>query len=71
MSWPRFSLRYRYTVFAALIAVAVFGIVSRLSLPIQLFPDSDPPVVTVITTYPGVAAVDVAKNLSKLMEEEF
>jgi len=64
-------LRYRYTVFAALIAVAVFGVVSRLSLPIQLFPDSDPPVVTVITTYPGVAAVDVAKNLSKLMEEEF
>jgi len=71
VSWPRFSLRYRYTVFAALIAVAVFGVVSRLSLPIQLFPDSDPPVVTVITTYPGVAAVDVAKNLSKLMEEEF
>ncbi|MCW9088754.1 MAG: efflux RND transporter permease subunit, partial [Gammaproteobacteria bacterium] len=71
MSWPRFSLRYRYTVFAALIAVVIFGVIARLELPIQLFPDSDPPVVTVITSYPGVAAVDVAKNLSKPMEEEF
>ncbi|NIV28576.1 MAG: hypothetical protein GWN58_03380, partial [Anaerolineae bacterium] len=49
MSWPRLSLRYRYTVFAALIAVVVFGVAARLELPIQLFPDSDPPVVTVIT----------------------
>ncbi|MFO7592514.1 MAG: efflux RND transporter permease subunit [Pseudomonadota bacterium] len=71
MSWPRFSLRYRYTIFAALIAVVVFGVAARMTLPIQLFPDSDPPVVTVITTYPGVAAVDVAKNVSKIMEEEF
>lgn len=71
MSWPRFSLTYRYTIFAALIAVVVFGVVARFSLPVQLFPDTDPPVVTVITDYPGVAATDVAKNLSKILEEEF
>lgn len=71
MSWPGFSLRHRYTVFAALIAIVVLGITARLALPVQLFPDTDPPVVTVITTYPGVAAEDVAKNLSKLLEEEF
>ncbi len=71
MSWPRFSLKYRYTVFAALIAVIILGVVARFSLPVRLFPDTDPPVVTVITAYPGVAAVDVAKNLSKPMEEEF
>ncbi len=71
MSWPRFSIEYRHTVFAALIAVVVLGVVARFSLPVQLFPDTDPPVVTVITAYPGVAAVDVAKNLSKPLEEEF
>jgi HAE1 family hydrophobic/amphiphilic exporter-1 len=71
MSWPRFSLQHRYTVFAALIAVVVFGVAARLGLPVQLFPDTDPPVVTVITPYPGVAAEDVAKNLSKRLEEEF
>ncbi len=71
MSWPRFSIEHRYTVFAALIAVIILGIVARFSLKVRLFPDTDPPVVTVITQYPGVAAVDVAKNLSKPMEEEF
>lgn len=71
MSWPRFSLEYRYTIFAALIAVIVFGVAARLGLPVQLFPDTDPPVVTVITPYPGVAAEDVAKNVSKILEEEF
>lgn len=70
MSWPRFSLRHRYTIFAALIAVVVFGVNARLEMPIELFPDTDPPVVTVITPYPGVAAADVAKNVSKILEEE-
>ncbi len=70
MSWPRFSLRHRYTIFAALIAVVVFGVNARVEMPIELFPDTDPPVVTVITPYPGVAAADVAKNISKILEEE-
>jgi len=71
MSWPRFSIQHRYTIFATLIAVIILGISARFSLPVRLFPDTDPPVVTVITPYPGVAAVDVAKNLSKPLEEEF
>ncbi len=71
MSWPRFSINYRYTVFAMLIGVIVTGVVARFSLPVRLFPDTDPPVVTVLTAWPGVAARDVSKNLSKPMEEEF
>ncbi len=71
MSWPRFSIHYRYTIFALLIGIIVIGAVARFSLPVRLFPDTDPPVVTVITAYPGVAARDVSKNLSKPMEEEF
>ncbi len=71
MSWPRFSINYRYTVFALLIGIIVLGAVARFSLPVRLFPDTDPPVVTVLTSYPGVAARDVSKNLSKPMEEEF
>ncbi len=71
MSWPRFAIEYRYTLFAALIAIVVLGVVARHELPVRLFPDTDPPVVTVIVAYPGVAARDVAKNLSKPLEEEF
>ena len=70
MSWPRFSLKYRYTIFAILIGITVLGVFARLAIPVKLFPDTDPPVITVITAYPGVAASDIAKNVSKTIEEE-
>ena len=52
MSWPAFSIKYRYTVFAALIAVVFLGLNARLALPVRLFPDTDPPVVTVLLMSP-------------------
>ena len=70
MSWPRFSLKYRYTIFAILIGITILGVFARLAIPVKLFPDTDPPVITVITAYPGVAAADIAKNVSKTIEEE-
>lgn len=70
MSWPRFSLQHRYLVYTALIAVVVLGIAARFSLPVQLFPDTDPPVVTVIVAFPEVSATDLARTLSKPIEEE-
>ncbi|MFU8819020.1 MAG: efflux RND transporter permease subunit [Desulfurivibrio sp.] len=70
MSWPALSFRYRHTVYALLIATVIFGVAARINLPVQLFPDTDPPVVTVITPYPGLSAPDVARSLSKLLEEE-
>jgi HAE1 family hydrophobic/amphiphilic exporter-1 len=70
MSWPKFSLKYRYTIFAILIGITILGVFARLSIPVKLFPDTDPPVITIITAYPGVAAADIAKNVSKTIEEE-
>ncbi len=70
MSWPRFSIKHRYLVYTALIAIVVLGVAARFSLPVQLFPDTDPPVVTVIIAFPGVSATDVARTLSKPVEEE-
>ena len=70
MSWPEYLLRYRHTVIAVLIAVVVLGIQARFQLPVQLFPDTDPPTVTVITEYPGMAAADVDSDLTRLLEEE-
>jgi len=57
-------------VYTALIAIVVLGVAARFSLPVQLFPDTDPPVVTVIVAFPGVSATDVARTLSKPVEEE-
>ena len=36
------------------IAVIVIGIYSFMKLPVDMFPQMDPPYITVMTTYPGV-----------------
>jgi CzcA family heavy metal efflux pump len=69
--WPELVLRYRHTTLALLLAVLVLGVQARFLLPVQLFPDTDPPTVTVITEYPGMAAADVDTDLTRLLEEEF
>ena len=71
MNWPEFSIRHRYTVFAALLAVIAFGAYAGGSIKQELFPETAPPLVNVITAYPGAAPADVAKNLSQPLEEEF
>ena len=68
---PRWIIHRPYLILAVLTAVVILGVDSRFQLPVQLFPDTDPPMVNVITPYSGMAAEDVAENLSKLMEEEF
>ncbi|QKT03949.1 efflux RND transporter permease subunit [Ectothiorhodospiraceae bacterium 2226] len=70
MNWPQWVLRYKHAVIALLLAVLVLGVQARFELPVQLFPDTDPPTVTVITEYPGMAAADVDAELTKLLEEE-
>ncbi|MFO7812833.1 MAG: efflux RND transporter permease subunit [Pelovirga sp.] len=68
---PGWVLSHRHAVLALLVVVMILGFEARQQLPVQLFPDTDPPMVTVITSYPGMAAEDVAEHLSKLLEEEF
>ncbi len=70
MPWPRLILHHRHAVIALLIGVLVLGFQARFSLPVQLFPDTDPPTVSVITEYPGMAAADVDSDLTRLLEEE-
>jgi Cu/Ag efflux pump CusA len=49
MQWAEWVLRYRHAVIALLLAALVLGVQARFQLPVQLFPDTDPPTVTVIT----------------------
>ncbi len=67
----RWILSNRHALWALVLAVAVFGYLAYKRLPVQLFPDTAPPLVNVITTYPGAAAGDVAEDLSRRLEEEF
>jgi multidrug efflux pump subunit AcrB len=70
MALSRYALNHRHTIYPLFIAAVVFGLLSYLNLPIQLFPDTAPPLVNVLTAYPGAAAQDVADLVSDRIEEE-
>lgn len=70
MTLSEFSLRNKYTIYALTIAALIFGTLAYISLPIQLFPETAPPLVNILTSYPGAAALDVADLVSDPIEQE-
>ena len=42
------------------VAVIVIGIYSFMKLPVDMFPQMDPPYITVMTTYPGASASEIS-----------
>ena len=65
------NLSIRQPVFATMMVVAlvVVGIFSYSELKIDLFPNVDLPVVSITTTYPGVAPETVETEVTKRIEE--
>ncbi|MDK2822631.1 MAG: hypothetical protein PWP71_549 [Clostridia bacterium] len=70
MNWAEFSIRNKYTIFALIIGIILFGFFSKTTLKEQLMPDTSPPLVNIITNYPGASAQEVAENVSEILEEE-
>lgn len=70
MAISDYALKNRYTIYPLFIAAVVFGLLAYFNLPIQLFPDTAPPTVNIITAFPGAAAEDVADLLSDPIEQE-
>ncbi len=50
------------------VAVIVIGVFSLSRLPIDQFPEMDPPFITVMTTYAGASASEIETNVTKLIE---
>ncbi|RDV13591.1 AcrB/AcrD/AcrF family protein [Pontibacter diazotrophicus] len=51
-------------------ALMVFGIYSTINLPVDLFPEIDPPVITVVATYQGAGALEVEQNVTTQLEDQ-
>jgi len=51
------------------VAVLIFGMVSRLMLPLDVLPDVELPMLTVLTVYPGASANEVEQQVTKQLEE--
>ena len=58
-------------VFASVMSLLLiaFGLVSFERLPLREYPDIDPPIVTVDTSYPGAAANVVENRITELIED--
>ncbi len=68
MSIYKSAIEKPVTTVLIFVAVIVIGIYSFLKLPIDQFPEMDPPYITVMTTYPGASASEMETNVTKYME---
>jgi hydrophobic/amphiphilic exporter-1 (mainly G- bacteria), HAE1 family len=50
--------------------VIVMGLYSLTNIPIDLYPEINPPFVTVMTAYPGANAYDIETNITKILEDQ-
>jgi|TARA_B110000438_G_C15816112_1_gene652012 multidrug efflux pump len=65
------DLSVKRPVFATVINLLIitFGIVAFLTLPLREYPDIDPPVVSINTTYPGASAAIVESKITQILED--
>lgn len=64
-----FSLRHRWAVLAAWVAIGVAGVLSFRSLPMDAFPDTTPVQVQVNTVAPSLAPLEVERQLTMPIEQ--
>lgn len=68
MSIYKTAINKPVTTILIFVAVIIIGIFSFLRLPIDQYPEMEPPYITVMTTYPGASANEVETNVTKLLE---
>ena len=68
MSIYKTAIQKPVTTALIFVAVIVIGIYSFIKLPVDMFPEMDPPYITVMTTYPGASASEMETNVTKIME---
>src|SRR5438046_3126257 len=64
----RLALRRPYTFVVMSILIAILGGISILTMPTDIFPNIDIPVVSVMETYPGVAPDEMEKRIVTITE---
>jgi multidrug efflux pump subunit AcrB len=70
MSLVAFVLKRPYTVVAVLILVCLLGIGVALRIPVDIFPEINIPVVSVVWTYNGMSAADIQNRILSLHERQ-
>src|ERR1041385_4784914 len=63
MSIVRLSLKKPYTVAASVILVSLLGVLAAKRMPIDIFPEIDIPVISVVWTYGGMSAEEIQNSI--------
>ena len=66
---PKFSVKKPFTIFVAVVAILVLGVVSFVKMTPDLLPNMDFPYVMIMTTYPGASPEKVESSVTKPMEQ--
>ena len=66
----QFALRQRFLVIMLTAMVAVIGVITFHRMPVDAYPDLSPPMVEIITQWPGHAAEEVERLVSLPTEVE-
>ncbi len=69
MSLYSTAVRKPVSTILIFIGVVIFGMYSFNKLSIDLYPEIEPPIITVFTTYPGANAADIETNITRLLED--
>jgi len=70
MNLTNFSLKNPYAIIALALGVVALGLFAFFRTPTDLFPNTVPPQVVVITVEPGAAASDVSDKITQVIEKE-
>lgn len=65
-----FALHQRFVILLMCVAVAIVGALSFIHMPIEAYPDLSPPMVEIITQWPGHAAEEVERLVTVPIEVE-
>jgi multidrug efflux pump subunit AcrB len=68
---PKFALRYPYTILMVCLMILVVGIANVTTMPVDLFPDIDIPVVVVATFYSGMPPKQIEADITDTFERFF
>jgi len=67
---PEFSVKQPVATLMVFLAVILLGALSLTRLPVDMLPNIEPPVVSVITAWPGASASDVETEITKHIEDQ-
>src|SRR5579864_3783653 len=64
----QFAIRNRFLVFMFTLLLVVAGVISFQRMPVDAYPDLSPPMVEIITQWPGHAAEEIERQVTLPLE---